>query len=335
MTVEHQYLTSFYFIITTLSTVGYGDISASNVSEKVFCIIIMCVGVTAFAAATSTLTNLLQTYDMDNKEISEKVDILNRIKKEYFLPIKLYENVKKSIKYQHNNNIEDMIQFVGTLPQDLKLEVTLFIYESTFKQFDFFYDRPISFITWICPLLKPLIKLKDQYVFFEGDDISGIYFMQNGNIGYVLPRHQNVMYIRLNAGLYFGVSCIVGSFMEQDDFDIENWIKSRDKLRRQFTIQCKDQCELLTLSIHDLDVMKNEFREAYMNLFENSFCNLRRTIQVKLKAIQYANKFLNVGTEDLFYSNTFGVRRLTTKLEQKKEKYKFEPIDQRELEDSS
>ena len=225
-----------YFIITTFSTVGYGDISASNVSEKVFCIVIMIVGVTAFAAGTSTLTNLLQTYEIENKAISEKLDVLNRIKKEYYLPLKLYENVKKSIKYQHNNDIEDMVQFLDTLPQDLKVEVSLFIFESTFKQFEFFYDRPVSFITWICPLLKPLIKLKDQYVFFEGDDISCIYFMQNGNAGYVLPRHQNVMYIRLNPGLYFGVSCIVGSFMDQDNFEIDSWMTKRDVIKRQFTI---------------------------------------------------------------------------------------------------
>lgn len=127
----------------------------------IFCIIIMVVGVTAFAAGTSTLTNLLQTYDIENKVLEHKIDILNRIKKEYYLPLKLYENVKKSIKYQYKNDIEEMIQFVETLPKDLNLEVTLFIYESTFKQFEFFYDRPISFITWICPLLKPLIKSKE------------------------------------------------------------------------------------------------------------------------------------------------------------------------------
>lgn len=149
----------------------------------------MFVGVTAFAAGTSTLTNLLQTYDTENKNMQEKVDILNRIYKEYFLPLKLYENVKKSIKYQYKNDIEDMIQFVETLPQDLRLEVTLFIFESTFKQFEFFNERPISFIAWICPLLKPLIKLNDQYVYFEGDDIACIYFMQKGMAGYVLPRH--------------------------------------------------------------------------------------------------------------------------------------------------
>ena len=126
------------------------------------------------------MTNLLQTYEIENKAISEKLDVLNRIKKEYYLPLKLYENVKKSIKYQHNNDIQDMVQFLDTLPQDFKVEASLFIFESTFKQFEFFYDRSVSFITWICPLLKPLIKLNEQYIFFEDDDITCIYFFRQG-----------------------------------------------------------------------------------------------------------------------------------------------------------
>ena len=97
MSYKEQYLTSFYFIITTFSTVGYGDMSATNPIEKIFCIVIMCLGVTAFAAATSELTNLLQTYDQQNARLHEKVLILNRIYKDYCLPLKLYENVKKSL----------------------------------------------------------------------------------------------------------------------------------------------------------------------------------------------------------------------------------------------
>lgn len=72
--------------------------------------------------------------------------------------------------------------------------------------------------------MKPLIKLKEQFVFFEGDDITCIYFMVHGDAGFVLPRHQNLMYIRLNTGLYFGLSCIVGSFLDNDDFDINDWL---------------------------------------------------------------------------------------------------------------
>lgn len=82
--------------------------------------------------------------------------------------------------------------------------------------------------------------MNKQYIYFEGDEINSIYFLESGNAGYVLPRHQNLMFIQLNPGLNFGISCIVGSFMEEDGpkFDVDTWPKYRDKLQRQFTIQC-------------------------------------------------------------------------------------------------
>ena len=66
MDVGQRYLTSLYFIITTFSTVGYGDISASNSVEKIVCIIAMLVGVAAFSTGTSAITNLLTNYDQEN-----------------------------------------------------------------------------------------------------------------------------------------------------------------------------------------------------------------------------------------------------------------------------
>lgn len=161
MDKTEKYLTSFYFIITTFSTVGYGDMSANNTPEKIFCILVMCLGVTAFAAGTSTLTNLLQSFDQDNSELNQKLEKLNQIQQDYKLPPKLYDNVKKSINSQHKSDTKDIMSLVETLPQDLRDAVTLFIYESTFKQFEFFNNQPISFIAWICPLLKPQVKQEE------------------------------------------------------------------------------------------------------------------------------------------------------------------------------
>ena len=69
MPVSEKYLTSLYFTITTFSTVGYGDISAKNFIEKIFCIIVMIAGVTAFATGTSAMTNLISTYDHENAKL--------------------------------------------------------------------------------------------------------------------------------------------------------------------------------------------------------------------------------------------------------------------------
>ena len=57
----------------------------------------------------------------------------------------------------------------------------------------------------------------------------------------------------------------------------------------QFTIQCQEDSELLTFSIQDLNMMKNEFYEAYTQLFQNSFNRLRRLLRIKLKAIKYCH----------------------------------------------
>ena len=58
--IFEQYLTSFYFTITTVTTVGYGDISASTGLEKGICILIMMIGVMAFSFASGALANYIQ-----------------------------------------------------------------------------------------------------------------------------------------------------------------------------------------------------------------------------------------------------------------------------------
>ena len=50
-TTKEMYIVSIYFIITTITTVGYGDISISNTMERIFCAFIMIIGVVAFSFA--------------------------------------------------------------------------------------------------------------------------------------------------------------------------------------------------------------------------------------------------------------------------------------------
>ena len=84
------YLTSFYFTTTTITTVGYGDYSGNTPVEKIFCVIVMIIGVISFSLATASLTSLFSDLDSSNAKYEEKVSTLNRIYKEYLLPLELY-----------------------------------------------------------------------------------------------------------------------------------------------------------------------------------------------------------------------------------------------------
>ena len=56
---EDIYVTSIYFTVTTVLTVGYGDISPFNNIEKFFCIILMVFGVISFSYSTGALSTII------------------------------------------------------------------------------------------------------------------------------------------------------------------------------------------------------------------------------------------------------------------------------------
>ena len=111
-----QLITSLYFALTMLSTVGYGDISANNGIEQLFCIVIMLMGVIGFSLATSTLTQLLSEYDTSNKKLNEKMEVLKRIYDEFCLPLDLYDRVKKSLTYMFITDMDELNEFMDVLP---------------------------------------------------------------------------------------------------------------------------------------------------------------------------------------------------------------------------
>jgi hypothetical protein len=91
------YWTSFYFTIATITTVGFGDLRADNFAERCLCIIIMIIGVISFSYATGSLSSILQNYDQANAKLQERTAVLNRIYKEYQLPLELYETLKQAV----------------------------------------------------------------------------------------------------------------------------------------------------------------------------------------------------------------------------------------------
>jgi len=152
-----------------------------------------------------------------------------------------------------------------------------------------FRGRSSAFITWICPLLKPRLCPKNQYVYFEGDDINNIYFLIKGKVGYALPKYENVIYRNIRVGDHFGVIDIV-CCMLYAKIDIEEWIQHKNLLHRQFTILSAHESEALLLQLSDLNRMKTEFYEAYERLFHNTQRDLEYSFAMRLKAQKYCEE---------------------------------------------
>ena len=62
-TESEFYAISFYWTITTITTVGYGDITGKNILEYIFSSICMVIGVISFSYANGSLASIISNYD--------------------------------------------------------------------------------------------------------------------------------------------------------------------------------------------------------------------------------------------------------------------------------
>jgi hypothetical protein len=98
------YIAAFYFTVTTIVTVGFGDIHAYNYGEQIISIFLMLIGVISFSFATGALSSIISNYDSSQAKLKERIATLNEIKHDYKISADLYDDLMKTLKYDHSKN---------------------------------------------------------------------------------------------------------------------------------------------------------------------------------------------------------------------------------------
>ena len=96
-------MTAAYFTVTTITTVGYGDMSASTTLEQVFCMVMMIIGVMAFSFASGALTDFISQQNIKIAAFSEKMKVLERLQEKHTMPRELFIGIRRNIE---NNYVE-------------------------------------------------------------------------------------------------------------------------------------------------------------------------------------------------------------------------------------
>ena len=125
-------------MVTTMTTVGYGDMPISTLQEQVFCTLLMMVGVTFFSMISGSLASILVSMDQTDADVSQKLMFLNRLQAQYRLPPGLYREVRKTIHYNYDMAVIGLNDFVEHLPPQIRIAVALFMHKRTFRNHPFF-----------------------------------------------------------------------------------------------------------------------------------------------------------------------------------------------------
>jgi hypothetical protein len=83
---ERLYLASLYWALTTLTTVGYGDIAARTTVEMSFSLIWMLFGVGIYSFVIGSLTSVLSNYDARQIVINRRIKMFEVYGREHDIP---------------------------------------------------------------------------------------------------------------------------------------------------------------------------------------------------------------------------------------------------------
>lgn len=72
---------ALYFVVVTMATVGYGDVSPKNNKEFIFCIFTMLFSCGVFAHSINTIGNIFQNMQEESLHIKKNLQIINNFMK--------------------------------------------------------------------------------------------------------------------------------------------------------------------------------------------------------------------------------------------------------------
>ena len=140
---------SFYYSLTTLATIGYGDLIPTNSTERIIAIFIMLVGVAMYSYVMGSFTELLANYDrnMGNQDKSPDLQnwivLLGHFSHKRNFPNNLLKNIEFHFEDYWKNSRNHLISkqdpyFIG-LPKSIKYKIIDYLWNDVLKQFKNFF----------------------------------------------------------------------------------------------------------------------------------------------------------------------------------------------------
>ena len=176
------YVASLYYILVTITTVGYGDITGNSYPEITYQMFLLIIGTLAYSFIISYISNYIVKKNHKSIAFEKNVSILKDIRLQNpNMKDRLYKEVLKNLFNEQLYEKNDKSILFDCLPYAIKNKLILEIYKPFINNLVFFKGVENSdFIVKVVTSLKPLLSFKNNILIQEGDFIKEIFFVKKG-----------------------------------------------------------------------------------------------------------------------------------------------------------
>ena len=175
-----KYITGFYYSLTTIITVGYGDITPVSEYERLYCIILMIIGGCLYSMVISILSSLFEDVQIREKNFNKNIYLLNDLRDKYRIPDILFHKVLRYLKYTSVINSKDNHLLMDSLPNYYKSILLCEIHGENLNNLNFFKGKSNEFKFTAVLFLKELNLIKGEYLIQNEDIVDEFYMVKKG-----------------------------------------------------------------------------------------------------------------------------------------------------------
>ena len=188
-----QYLASYYWASQTLTTVGYGDISAETATERILAILWMIVGVGFYSFTIGNLSSFLADSDRRSLALQNKLMAFNTFAKNARLSEFVRQKIQTFYEQNHKENVYcwiDPSDLLTSLPTPLKKHLLFHSYYPMIQDIHLL-KMDVNFTIAILLDLKVLKLAKGDILYREEDPSAE----GNKNIFWLTTNHLLVYFV--------------------------------------------------------------------------------------------------------------------------------------------
>ena len=199
-----RYVVTFYFVLQTFTTVGYGDIPSIVNNELIFRIVIMISGVLLYSLFSGQVVEYRSNKVSEDDIYSSKFYKLQDLKRKFQLPDSLCEKVLEQIRDNRTKESPPELEF-----HDLSAEeINTFYYNkfitkhSGIKLFsESIEDKKFVVELGLCS--KKKFFFKDQMIYEKDEPAATFFIIQSGTVEVCSSYTEHFPIIKIEGG-YFG-----------------------------------------------------------------------------------------------------------------------------------
>ena len=177
------YIAAFYFCLTTMTSVGYGDIITRNDGERIFAIILELIGAIIFAMVIAQITAVVSTMDTNARAISEQLDAVTSFVIVRNFPEALGRRIRRHFRnFYSRKSAIDEVKIFSEMSTGLRREVSAFLVTELMGQDSFFSTMPPLLWPKLLPILKPVRMEKGESICMQGEECVEMYVVLEGSM---------------------------------------------------------------------------------------------------------------------------------------------------------